>query len=46
LVEQDYQEGVACGIAKTPTVLTGGAVLIETFTFDEISRAIDAVLGR
>src|SRR5258708_3159127 len=35
LVEEDYQEGVARGIAKTPTVLVNGRPFIETFTFEE-----------
>jgi len=46
LVEKDYQEGIARGIAKTPTVLAGGALLVETFTFEEISRVIEAELAR
>ncbi len=44
LVEKDYQEGVARGVAKTPTVFVNGEFFIETFTFEEISRSIDEAL--
>ena len=45
LVEKDYQEGIARGIAKTPTVLVNARPFIEAFTFDEIAQAIDAELA-
>jgi protein-disulfide isomerase len=45
LVEKDYQEGVARGIAKTPTVLVNGKPLIETFAFEDVAKAIDAELA-
>jgi protein-disulfide isomerase len=45
LVEKDYREGVARGIARTPTVLVNGRPFIETFTFEEIAQAIDAELA-
>jgi protein-disulfide isomerase len=45
LVENDYQEGVARGIAHTPTVLVNGKPFIETFTFEEIAKAIDSELA-
>jgi protein-disulfide isomerase len=44
LVEKDYQEGVARGVAKTPTVFVNGDPFIETFTFEDISRSIDEAL--
>jgi protein-disulfide isomerase len=44
LVEKDYQEGVARGVAKTPTVFVNGDPFIETFTFEEISKSIDEAL--
>ena len=44
-VEEDFQEGVARGIAHTPTALVNGHPFIETFTFEEISQAIDAELA-
>ena len=44
LVEEDYQEGVARGIAKTPTVLVNGRPFIETFTFEDVAKAIEAEL--
>lgn len=40
-VEADYQMGVARGVAKTPTVFAGETPLIEVFTVEEISQAID-----
>jgi protein-disulfide isomerase len=43
-VERDYQEGVARGIARTPTVLVNGEPYIETFALEEISKGIDAAL--
>ncbi|MDP8982210.1 MAG: DsbA family protein [Acidobacteriota bacterium] len=46
LVEKDFQDGIARGIAKTPTVLVNGQPFIETFTFEEIARAIDSELAR
>lgn len=45
LVENDFQSGVARGIAKTPTVLVEGKPFIEHFTFEEISQAIDQALA-
>ncbi len=45
LVESDYQEGVARGIAKTPTVLVNGRPFIETFTFEDVAKAIEAELA-
>ncbi len=44
LVEKDYQEGVARGVSKTPTVLVDGEPFIERFTVEEISKALDAAL--
>lgn len=44
LVEDDYQEGVARGVARTPTVFVNGEPFIETFTVEEISGGIDAAL--
>lgn len=45
LVEQDYAEGVARGIARTPTALVNGEPFIETFTFEQISAGIDRALA-
>ena len=44
-VEKDYQEGVARGVAKTPTAFVNGKPFIETFTFEEISQGIDEALA-
>lgn len=43
-VEDQYQDGVARGIAHTPTVLVNGEPFIETFTFEEISQGLDKAL--
>jgi protein-disulfide isomerase len=45
LVENDFQSGVARGIAKTPTVLVNGKPFIEHFTFEDLSQAIDEALA-
>jgi protein-disulfide isomerase len=44
-VDQDYQEGVARGVARTPTVFVNGEPFIEHFTFEDISKSIDAALA-
>ncbi len=44
-VEAAYQDGVARGIAHTPTVLVDGEPFIETFTFEEISGGIERALA-
>jgi protein-disulfide isomerase len=45
LVEKDYREGIARGIAKTPTVLVNGRPFIETFAFEDVAKAFDAELA-
>jgi protein-disulfide isomerase len=45
LVEEDYQEGVARGIARTPTVLVNGRPFIETFAVEDVAKAIEAELA-
>jgi len=45
LVEKDFQDGVARGVSRTPTVFVNGKPFIETFTFEEISAAIDLALA-
>ena len=44
-VEDDYQEGIARGVARTPTIFVNGEPFIETFTFEDISKSIDAALA-
>lgn len=44
-VEEEYQEGVARGVARTPTVFVNGEPFIETFTVEEISKGIDTALA-
>jgi protein-disulfide isomerase len=43
-VERDFQEGVARGVAKTPTVFVNGQPFIERFRFEELAAAIDQAL--
>jgi protein-disulfide isomerase len=45
LVEEDYQDGVARGVAHTPTVLVNGRPFIETFAVEDVSKAIDTELA-
>lgn len=45
LVEQDYQDGVARGIAHTPTVLVNGRPFVETFPVEDVAKAIEAELA-
>ncbi|HEY3439545.1 MAG TPA: thioredoxin domain-containing protein [Paludibaculum sp.] len=44
LVQSDFEDGVARGIARTPTALVNGEPFIETFTVEQISAGIDAAL--
>lgn len=44
-VDEDLEDGVARGIARTPTVLVNGDPFIETIAFEEIARSIDAHLA-
>ncbi len=43
-VEKDYEEAVAKGIAKTPTVLVNGQPFIETFEYEDLAAAIEEQL--
>jgi len=45
MVEEDYQDGVARGIAHTPTVLVNGRPFVETFPVEDVAKAIDAELA-
>ncbi len=45
-VEKDYQDGVGRGIIHTPTVLVNGTPFVESFTFEEIAKGIDAALAQ
>jgi len=44
LVERDFQDGVARGVIKTPTVFVSGKAFVESFSTEEISQAIDDAL--
>lgn len=46
LVEKDFQDGVARGVSKTPTVFVEGVPFVETFSFEEISKGIEEALAR
>jgi protein-disulfide isomerase len=45
LVEKDYQEGVARGVSRTPTVYVNGVPFIERFTLEDISKGIEQALA-
>ena len=44
-VEKDVQDGVARGVAHTPTVFVNGAAFVETIGYEELAKAIDAALA-
>ena len=44
-VEADYQDGIARGVVRTPTVFVNGRSFIETFTFAELSAGIEAAVA-
>lgn len=44
LVNRDFQEGVARGVSKTPTVFVAGKAFVESFAVEEISAAIEKAL--
>jgi protein-disulfide isomerase len=46
LVEADFADGIARGVARTPTVFVDGDPFIETFTVEEISKSIDQAVAR
>jgi protein-disulfide isomerase len=45
LVEEDYQEGIIRGVAKTPTIFVNGRPFIEVFTYEEVAKTIDELLA-
>jgi protein-disulfide isomerase len=45
LVDKGCQDGIARGVAHTPTAFVNGRPFIETFTFEEISKGIDQALA-
>ncbi|MEZ5401742.1 MAG: thioredoxin domain-containing protein [Bryobacteraceae bacterium] len=44
LVERDYQDGVARGVRRTPTVLVGDVPFVERFKVEQVATAIEAAL--
>jgi protein-disulfide isomerase len=45
-VEKDYQEGIARGISKTPTVAVDGQLFVEKFSRDALASAIEKALNK
>ncbi|HUS08494.1 MAG TPA: thioredoxin domain-containing protein [Bryobacteraceae bacterium] len=44
-VEADYQEGIARGVSRTPTVFVNAERFVEKFAFEDIAKAIDTALA-
>jgi protein-disulfide isomerase len=45
-VEADFQDGVARGIAHTPTVIVDGEPFIESFPVEDVAKRIERAVGR
>lgn len=45
-VENDYQEGIARGVSKVPTVFVGDQSFVEKFKRDAIATAIEKALAQ
>ncbi len=45
LVEADFQDGVARGIAHTPTVIVNGEPFIESFPVEDVAKSITKALA-
>lgn len=45
LVDADYQEGLARGVEKTPTVFVNGVPFVERFPVDEFTAAIESAIA-
>lgn len=43
-IEKDFQEGVARGVSKTPTVYVNGEAFVEKFKRDAVASAIEKAL--
>lgn len=44
-VEADFEEGVARGIAHTPTVLVNGEPFVESFPVEDVAKSIERALA-
>lgn len=44
-VERDFQEGVARGVSKTPTIFVDGEPFIERFAYEDVAKALDTALA-
>ena len=45
-VDKEFQDGVAAGVRRTPTVVIAGKEFVETINLDEIQRVLDDLLGK
>lgn len=45
-VDAEFQEGVAAGIRRTPTVEVAGKTFVETIDVNELEKALDALVGQ
>jgi protein-disulfide isomerase len=45
-VESDYQDGVARGVAHTPTVLVDGEPFVERFPIEDVIKSIERALKK
>lgn len=45
-VDAEFQEGVAAGIRRTPTVEVAGKTFVETIDVNELQKALDALVGQ
>lgn len=45
-VEAEFQEGVAAGIRRTPTVVVAGKSFVETIDLNELQKFLDALVGQ
>lgn len=44
-VEKDFQEGVARGVSKTPTIFVDGEPFIERFAYEDVAKSLDTALA-
>lgn len=45
-VDAEFQEGVAAGIRRTPTVVVAGKSFVETIDVNELRKVLDALVGQ
>lgn len=44
-VEEDFQEGIAAGVRRTPTAIAAGRTFVETIDLGEFQRLVDGLLA-